>query len=181
MMDSTIIAKDFSVKELGYYALSRQITNGLLIIPNMISMIFLPKIIFILKEKGSLDDVKKKCFQMITLSIVFTLPILIVLYLALPFLISNYFVDYAGGISSARINIFSIATSILFLPSVVLIAMLESKKLIVFYALTLLSFYCTYYSNLFSFQTIESIAVLKLMYTTILGILITSLVYLKLK
>lgn len=108
-VDRWIILTFLGVESLGYYSLAIICLGTLGIIPSVVSQQLYPRMAF----RYGQTSVQKSLFPMVIrqslMSMVITVPILILVYFGLPFLVTYFLPEYSLGLVPARILLIGLA------------------------------------------------------------------------
>jgi O-antigen/teichoic acid export membrane protein len=175
--DQSLIALKFSTFDLGIYTLSRLIITALLLIPNSVGAILYPRLSAAYGKTGKSSSLRIYWKRSILFTGGVILPVILMIYLFLPYIIESYMPKYALGLPSANINLLTGATFIFMGPSVILGVLKRITPYLIALGLVFIIFWggCTIFP--FYFTTLNSIAIFKLILSIILSIFVTCYTY----
>ena len=108
-VDRWIILQFLGVEAVGQYTVAILIQNTLTILPQVISQQFYPRMAESYGRSGSIHALFKPVFMQSLMSLAVTLPVLVAVFLALPFAASRLLPEYSAGIEPARLILIGIA------------------------------------------------------------------------
>jgi O-antigen/teichoic acid export membrane protein len=103
--DRTIIATFMTVEDLGYFALAGIAMNALKVFPDSINQLLYPRIAHAYGKNGSSRCLRRFIWIGLFLNLVVMLPVALVGWFALPYLVERFLPAYAPGIPAAQITL----------------------------------------------------------------------------
>jgi O-antigen/teichoic acid export membrane protein len=155
VFDQFYIVQNFDNIELGYYNLARLVLMIIPIIPNSLTTVLYPKASTAYGMHNNNKSVLKPFFKKaLFINSLVVLPIIILVYIAIPPLVHYFLPEYVNGIHYAQISVWGGLGYIMVGPSVVMGVLKKNK--INFLALGLLSI-CSYGLYFFKFINFDNI------------------------
>ena len=103
--DRTIIATFMTVEDLGYFALSGIAINALKVFPDSINQLLYPRIAHAYGKNGSSRCLRRFIWIGLFLNLALMLPVALVGWFALPYLVENFLPAYVSGIPAAQVTL----------------------------------------------------------------------------
>lgn len=170
--DQTLIALKFSKFDLGIYTLSRLIITALIIIPNAIGVILYPRLSAEYGKTGKISSLRIFWRKSITITAIIIVPLVILMYFTITFVVINFMPNYIDGLPSAKINLLTGITFIFMAPGVIFGIINKNTPYLIAIATTLLIFWLGCFIFPFYFKTLNSVAYFKLILSLTLSIFI---------
>lgn len=161
VMDKTYIASSLSPRDVGLFTIAGYCITLFMMIPSSISALLYPKAAAIYGSTGRKDALLGFWKKSIILMALVLLPIIIVAYFLLPYVVSFVMPKYVEGIGAARITLFTCATFIYFGPSSLFGTLKKNNAYIAFQVVLLAVFWVVITAFRSFFNTLESVAWLR--------------------
>jgi len=118
--DQSAIGYYLSTTDLGNYTIARLVLMTFLIIPTTLSILLYPKASAKYSISRSNMGLRNFFWVSLGLNLLCLLPIAILVYYSLPYLVSTFLPDYVAGIEAAQISIFTGLTFVSSGPSIIM-------------------------------------------------------------
>lgn len=118
--DRTVVATFLTAEDLGYFALAGIAMNALKVFPTSIGMLLYPRVAHAYGANGSSRALRRYIWIGLGLNLILMLPVALVGWLALPFLVQNFLPAYAPGILAAQVTLVGALAFAYSGPSVIL-------------------------------------------------------------
>jgi len=102
--DRTVVATFLTAEDLGYFALAGIALNALKVFPTSINMLLYPRCAHADGANGSSRALRRYIWIGLGLNLVLMLPVALVGWLALPFLVQHFLPAYSPGILAAQVT-----------------------------------------------------------------------------
>lgn len=159
--DRTFIASHFSKTDLGLYALAGYVMTAVMMLPNSVNSLLYPKAAARYGQTNdphSLYDFWKKS---ILIYFVLLVPVCVVLYYAIPFLVPLFMPKYEGGIVAAQYSLLTCITYISSGPAVIFGTLRKNNLYILVLLLSIALFWAAALIFDSYFSSIERVAFLR--------------------
>lgn len=103
--DRTIIATFMTAEDLGYFALAGIVINALRVFPDSINQLLYPRIAHAYGKHGSSRCLRRFIWIGLILNLSLLLPVALLGYFVLPFLVEQYLPAYVLGIPAAQVTL----------------------------------------------------------------------------
>ncbi len=179
--DQTYIAAYLTKTDMGLYSLSRYVITAVTVIPTAVNILLYPKAasqLAMTDKPNSLMGLWKKS---ILIYIALLVPICLLLYIALPYLVESFMPKYIGGIKAAQYSLLTCMTFISFGPSVIFGTLRRNTAYIIVLILSVILFWAVALIGKDSFQTIEAVSLLRFGISLIqlIAVLIITYIYIR--
>jgi len=118
--DQSIIGYYLSTTDLGNYTIARLVLMTFLIIPTTLSVLLYPKASGQYSVSKSNRGLRNFFWLALGINLLCLLPIAVVAYYSLPYLVTNFLPKYVKGIEAAQISVFTGLTFVSFGPSIII-------------------------------------------------------------
>ncbi len=168
--DQSIIAIKLGSEELGYYTISKLILSALPVIPTTIGVLLYPKASAKYGKTKDNRGLRPFFYKSLLLNISIVIPVCLVFYFSIPYLIQWFLPEYIPGIEAAKINVITCMTFVYIGPSIIIGVVRRNIPYICILGIVLLIFWLLPLMNSFMLDSIESIAYSRLYLSIVLSI-----------
>lgn len=175
--DRTFIASHLGMEQMGLYAISNYVMTAVMAVPTAVNTLLYPKAAArygASGDKSSLLGFWKKSLLLYTLMLV---PLCVVLYFSLPFLIETFMPKYEGGIRAAQFSLLTCMTFIYRGPGVIFGTLKRNTLYIILLALSIACFWGATWLFGDYMTSIESVSLLRFVISFVQMIIIIIVTY----
>ena len=175
--DRTFIASHLGMEQMGLYAISNYVMTAVMAVPTAVNTLLYPKAAArygATGDKSSLMGFWKKSLLLYTAMLI---PLCIVLYFALPFLVQTFMPKYVGGVKAAQFSLLTCMTFIYRGPSVIFGTLKRNVLYIVLLTLSIACFWAGTWIFKDYMTNIESVSLLRFFISFIQMVIIIIVTY----
>lgn len=169
--DQSIIALKLGSEALGYYTISKLILAAVPVIPTTLSVLLYPRASAQYAITKNNKGLRSFYFKSLFINLIVVIPICILLYILIPFLVKTFLPNYIPGINSARINILTCMTFVYVGPSIIIGVVKRNIPYICFVFFVFIVFWASLILKPSLTESIERVALFRFCLSTLLCVL----------
>lgn len=175
--DSTYIARNLGMENLGLYSIANYVIMALMMVPSALNSLLYPKASARYGASGNVNCLKEFWKKSLLLYIVILVPLSIMLYFILPYMVEYLMPKYTNGVKAAQYSLLSCMTFISMGPAVLFGTLRRNTLNIIVLSLSVVLFWGIAMLFSDSFRTIESVSLLRFVISFFQMIIVLVLTY----